>query len=57
MKRLALALTLLLAGLAAALAQQTVTRVGPITPGDCASFSSPNSIQDGIGSGRSQLMH
>jgi hypothetical protein len=26
---------------------QTVTRVGPITPGDCASFSSPNTIQDG----------
>ena len=30
-----------------ALAQQTVTRIGPITNGNCASFSSPNSIQDG----------
>jgi hypothetical protein len=47
MKRLALAAALLIASLAAALAQGTVTRVGPITPGDCASFSSPNTIQDG----------
>jgi hypothetical protein len=31
----------------AALAQGTVTRIGPITNGDCASFSSPNTIQDG----------
>jgi pectate lyase-like protein len=37
----------LIASLAAALAQSPVTRIGPITPGDCASFSSPNSIQDG----------
>jgi hypothetical protein len=47
MKRIALAVALLIAGIAAALAQGTVTRIGPITPGDCASFSSPNSIQDG----------
>jgi hypothetical protein len=47
MKRLAIAAALLIGSLAAAVAQQTVTRVGPITPGDCASFSSPNSIQDG----------
>jgi endosialidase-like protein len=47
MRRLALAAALLIASIAAALAQSTVTRIGPITPGACASFSSPNTIQDG----------
>jgi len=47
MKRIALAAVLLMASIAAALAQSPVTRIGPITPGDCASFSSPNTIQDG----------
>jgi hypothetical protein len=47
MKRIALAAALLIASLAAALAQGTVTRIGPITPGNCASFNSPNTIQDG----------
>lgn len=45
MKRYALALLLLAASLAAAMAQN-VTRVGPVTPGNCASFNSPNVIQD-----------
>ena len=46
MKRLAFALLILIASVAVSMAQ-SVTRVGPITPGDCASFNSPNTIQDG----------
>jgi hypothetical protein len=46
MKRIVLAAALLIASLAAALAQGTVNRIGPITPGNCASFNSPNTIQD-----------
>lgn len=47
MTRIILGIAALIAWCSAALAQQTVTRIGPITLGDCASFQSPNSIQDG----------
>ena len=46
MKRIFLAAALMVASITAALAQGTVTRIGPITSGDCAAFSSPNTIQD-----------
>jgi hypothetical protein len=47
MKRLALAAALLLASIAAALAQSPVSVIGPITPGDCAAFSSNTVVKDG----------
>jgi hypothetical protein len=47
MKRLALAITFLISGIAAALAQANVQVIGPITPGDCTMFSSPTIVKDG----------
>ena len=47
MKRLALAAVLLIASIAAALAQSPVSVIGPITPGDCAAFSSNTVVKDG----------
>jgi hypothetical protein len=47
MKRLALAAALLIASLAAALAQSNVQVIGPVTPGDCTAFSSPTIVKDG----------
>jgi hypothetical protein len=49
MRRIALAVALLIASVAAALAQAPVTVIGPITPGDCAQFSSTTIIKDGGG--------
>jgi hypothetical protein len=46
MKRLALAVALLIAGVAAALAQSNVQVIGPITPGNVPQFSSPTVIKD-----------
>lgn len=46
MKRITLALVILIAGIAAAFAQN-VTVIGPITPGDCAMFNSTTIIKDG----------
>lgn len=45
MKRVALALIILIASLAAALAQN-ITVIGPITPGDCTMFSSTTVLKD-----------
>lgn len=45
MKRLALAAFLLISGLVAALAQ-SVTVIGPVTPGDCPVFNSTTVIKD-----------
>jgi hypothetical protein len=46
MKRLALAITFLIAGMATALAQANVQVIGPITPGNVPQFSSPTIIKD-----------
>jgi hypothetical protein len=46
MKRIALALVLLVAAATAAFAQSTVTVIGPITPGDCPQFNSTTIIKD-----------
>jgi hypothetical protein len=47
MKRLALAIAFLISGVAVSLAQVNVQVVGPITPGDCAQFSSSSIVKDG----------
>jgi hypothetical protein len=46
MKRLAFVIAFLIAGIAAALAQTTVSVVGPVTPGDCVQFSSITILKD-----------
>lgn len=46
MKRAALALLLCLIAWTAAAAQQSVTVIGPVTPGDCTAFSSTTVLKD-----------
>jgi hypothetical protein len=47
MTRIALTVAMLIASIAAALAQSPVSVIGPITPGDCPQFSSNTVIKDG----------